>query len=39
MLEEAGNLLHQARAELGEAADYLAPIRLLEQRVGVEIRG
>ncbi len=39
LLEEAGDLLHQARAALGEAADYLAPIRLLEQRVGVEIRG
>ena len=26
-------------AELGEAADYLDPIRLTERRAGVEIRG
>lgn len=39
LLEEAAGLLHQARGELGESADYLAPIRLMEQKVGVEIRG
>ena len=39
LLEQAGALLHQARTTLGEQADYLAPIRLQEQRVGVEIRG
>jgi 3-hydroxyisobutyrate dehydrogenase len=32
-------LLGEARAELGEAADYLDPIRLTERRAGVEIRG
>jgi 3-hydroxyisobutyrate dehydrogenase len=32
-------LLAAARAELGEAADYLDPIRLTERRAGVEIRG
>lgn len=39
LLNKAGELLHEARATLGEAADYLEPIRLQEQRVGVEIRG
>jgi 3-hydroxyisobutyrate dehydrogenase len=39
LLEQAGALLHQARAELGEQADYLEPIKLQEQRVGVELRG
>ena len=39
ILERAGALLHEARAELGEQADYLAPIRLQEKRTGVEIRG
>jgi 3-hydroxyisobutyrate dehydrogenase len=32
-------LLAAARAELGESADYLDPIRLTERRAGVEIRG
>ncbi len=32
-------LLAAARAELGEAADYLDPIRLTERQAGVEIRG
>ncbi|NOT08225.1 MAG: NAD(P)-dependent oxidoreductase [Gemmatimonadales bacterium] len=39
LLHEAGRRLHQARTELGEDADYLAPIRLEERRAGVEIRG
>jgi 3-hydroxyisobutyrate dehydrogenase len=32
-------LLGAARAELGEDADYLDPIRLIERQAGVEIRG
>lgn len=32
-------LLGQARAALGEEADYLAPIQLIEQEAGVELRG
>jgi 3-hydroxyisobutyrate dehydrogenase len=39
LLGKAGALLHETRAALGEEADYLEPIRLQEQRVGVEIRG
>jgi 3-hydroxyisobutyrate dehydrogenase len=39
LLERAGALLHEARSVLGEGADYLEPIRLAEQRAGVEIRG
>jgi 3-hydroxyisobutyrate dehydrogenase len=39
LLERAAELLGQARAALGEEADYLAPIRLHEQRAGVELRG
>lgn len=39
LLERAGALLHEARTALGEEADYLEPIRLQEQRTGVEIRG
>ena len=39
MLELAGQLLSQARAELGEAADHVEAIRLIERRAGVEIRG
>jgi len=38
VLELAGALLAAARAELGEAADYLEPIRLTERQAGVEIR-
>lgn len=38
-LSRAAELLHQARQELGEAADYLEPIRAQERRTGVEIRG
>lgn len=39
VLELAHALLAAARAELGEAADYLDPIRLTERQAGVEIRG
>jgi len=39
MLELAGQLLSQARAELGEEADHVEAIRLIERRAGVEIRG
>jgi 3-hydroxyisobutyrate dehydrogenase len=39
LLNKAGELLHEARAMLGEEADYLGPIRLQEKRAGVEIRG
>jgi 3-hydroxyisobutyrate dehydrogenase len=39
MLQLAGQLLSQARAELGEAADHVEAIRLIERRAGVEIRG
>jgi len=39
LVELAGALLHAARAELGEGADYLDPIRLTERAAGVEIRG
>jgi 3-hydroxyisobutyrate dehydrogenase len=39
MLELAGQLLSQARSELGEAADHVEAIRLIERRAGVEVRG
>lgn len=39
LLHLASQRLHQARAALGEGADYLEAIRLQEQRAGVEIRG
>jgi 3-hydroxyisobutyrate dehydrogenase len=39
LLNKAGELLHEARAALGEEADYLGPIRLQEKRAGVEVRG
>lgn len=39
VIELVGKLLAAARAELGEAADYLEPIRLTERQAGVEIRG
>jgi 3-hydroxyisobutyrate dehydrogenase len=39
MLGLAGRLLGEARAYLGESADHVEAIRLIEQRAGVEIRG
>jgi hypothetical protein len=29
--------MHEARLALGDAADYLEPIRLIEQEAGVEL--
>lgn len=39
LLDLAGRLLSEARAELGETADHVETIRLIERRAGVEIRG
>jgi 3-hydroxyisobutyrate dehydrogenase len=39
LLDLAGRILAEARAELGEAADHAEIIRLIERRAGVEIRG
>jgi 3-hydroxyisobutyrate dehydrogenase len=39
ILDLAGRLLSEARAELGEAADHVEIIRLIERRAGVQIRG
>ena len=39
LLELAGRILAEARAELGETADHVETIRLIERRAGVEIRG
>ncbi len=39
LLDQAGELMDRARAALGEQADYLEPIRLIERQAGVEIRG
>jgi len=39
MLELAGQFLSEARAKLGEEADHVEAIRLIERRAGVEIRG
>lgn len=39
ILDLAGRLLTEARAELGETADHVEVIRLIERRAGVEIRG
>jgi 3-hydroxyisobutyrate dehydrogenase len=39
VVDAAGARLRTARGELGEAADYLDPIRLSERAAGVEIRG
>ena len=39
LLEVAGGLLSEARAELGESADHVEVIRWIERRAGVEIRG
>jgi 3-hydroxyisobutyrate dehydrogenase len=38
MIDLAGQLFSQARAELGEEADYLEAIKLIERQAGVEIR-
>lgn len=39
LVERVSSLLSRARSTLGEAADYLDPIRLSEQQAGVELRG
>jgi 3-hydroxyisobutyrate dehydrogenase len=39
LVDLAGGILAEARAELGEAADHVEMIRLIERRSGVEIRG
>ncbi len=39
VLHLVGELMHAARAQLGEAADYLEAIRLQERQAGAEIRG
>jgi 3-hydroxyisobutyrate dehydrogenase len=39
MLELAGQLMSQVRKTLGEQADYLEAIKLIEQASGAEIRG
>ena len=39
VLALAGELFRRARAALGESADYLEAIRLVETQAGVEIRG
>lgn len=38
VLHLSSAILGQARASLGEQADYLEPIRLIEQEAGVELR-
>jgi 3-hydroxyisobutyrate dehydrogenase-like beta-hydroxyacid dehydrogenase len=38
VIELAGQLFSAARAQLGESADYLEAIKLIEQAAGVEIR-
>jgi 3-hydroxyisobutyrate dehydrogenase len=39
VIDLAGDLFDHARAVLGEAADYLEAIRLVERQAGVELRG
>jgi 3-hydroxyisobutyrate dehydrogenase len=39
VLDLAGERMDRARAALGEEADYLEAIRLIERQAGVEIRG
>ncbi len=39
VLEVTGQVLSRARAALGEEADYLEAIRLVEAQAGVELRG
>jgi 3-hydroxyisobutyrate dehydrogenase len=39
VVDAAGDALHAARTLLGEAADYLEAIRVIEEQAGVELRG
>jgi hypothetical protein len=39
VLHLVGELFREARATLGENADHVEAIRLIEQEAGVEIRG
>jgi 3-hydroxyisobutyrate dehydrogenase len=39
IIELAAELCHRARTQLGEDADYLEAIKLVERQAGVEIRG
>jgi 3-hydroxyisobutyrate dehydrogenase len=39
MIATASELLHQARAALGEEADHVEALKLHERRAGVELRG
>ena len=39
VIDLAGTLLAAARAELGDEADHVEAIKLIEQKAGVEIRG
>jgi 3-hydroxyisobutyrate dehydrogenase len=39
LLRQTRELFRQARAELGEQADYLEAVRVVERQSGVEIRG
>jgi 3-hydroxyisobutyrate dehydrogenase len=39
LVDLAGELFRRARASLGESADHLEAIRLIESQAGVEIRG
>jgi 3-hydroxyisobutyrate dehydrogenase len=39
VVDAAGDALHAARTRLGEAADYLEAIRVIEEQAGVELRG
>jgi 3-hydroxyisobutyrate dehydrogenase len=39
MIDRAGELMDRARAALGDEADYLEAIRLIERQAAVEIRG
>jgi 3-hydroxyisobutyrate dehydrogenase len=39
LLDRAGELFDRARSGLGEEADYLEAIKLIERQAGVEIRG
>jgi 3-hydroxyisobutyrate dehydrogenase len=39
VIDRAGELMDRARVALGEGADYLEAIRLIERQAGVELRG